>query len=81
MEFRCSKERDFWKSKRLLTNLKSPGSLENLLFQGREGFVELPNFPFSEECVTDGGWYGRGGGATYLFLGGYVCRMTQNCDP
>ena len=24
---------------------------------------------------------GGGGGATYLFLGGYVCRMTQNCDP
>ena len=21
------------------------------------------------------------GGATYLFLGGYVCWMTQNCDP
>ena len=89
MEFKCSKELDFWKSKRpykqvflldkswcwshfsywnsglglvqitanFLTNLESPGSLENLLFQGREGFVELPNFPFSEECVNGGGWY------------------------
>ena len=28
------------------------------------------------ENATGGG----GGGATYLFLGRYVCRMTQNCD-
>ena len=45
----------------LITNLKSPGSLENLLLQGIEGFVELPNFPFSEECVTSGGWLEKGG--------------------
>ena len=24
---------------------------------------------------------GRGGGQLIYFLGGYVCRMTQNCDP
>ena len=24
---------------------------------------------------------GGAGGATYLFLGGYVCRTTLNCDP
>ena len=34
-----------------LANLKSPGSLENLLFQRREGFVELPNFLFGMELI------------------------------
>ena len=83
IEFKCSKERDFWKSKRpykqvflldksccwchfsygssglglvqITANfLRNLGSLENLLFQGRE----LPNFSFSEECVTGVDLYG-----------------------
>ena len=41
-----------------LINLESPGSLENLLFQGIESFVELPNFPFSDEGVTGVDLYG-----------------------
>ena len=60
---------------RFYSKFSGGGAIDN---NGNELFPTKRIKFFSRSHPVEGG---GGGLATYLFLGGYVCRMTQNCDP